>query len=84
MELAKTLQLAGVSGAEGLGPLGAIFGALGAKNERHGKQNQYAANAFAQGRQDMLDMKNGLELDDSDRQSIADSIDKEKLGYGEY
>ena len=84
MGLANALTLAGTAGATGLAPLGAVFGVLGANNQKKAEQSEQATDAFNQGRQSMLDMKNGLELDDSDRKLIADSIDREKAGYGEY
>lgn len=84
MGLANALTLAGAAGVPGLAPIGAAFGFLGANNQKKSEQSEQATNAFDQGRQSMLDMKNGLEMDDSDRKLVADSIDREKAGYGEY
>ena len=77
-----------LEGALAGGKLGGGWGALigGALGMMQGDKQQgsdavsVAQDAYAKGRQQMADMRNGIELDDNDRSGVINSL----KGYGTY
>lgn len=79
-----TLKNAIAGGIAG-GPLGAVVGGATGLLEDDRQKGQETLDgmvgALDRGKQQVLDMRNGIGMDDSDRSLIADSIDQ---GYGVY
>lgn len=59
----------------------ALIGALANKNSKDAQATNGLENAYQQGKQQIMDLRNGLEIGDDDRKSIANSIN---MSYGVY
>lgn len=61
--------------------VGTALNALQNRNNSGQQATNSMANAYQQGKQQIMDLRNGLEIGDDDRSAIADSINR---GYGVY